>query len=153
MTSFYTLVHPTMHWSRWHLCLVVYRSTLTQHTYLATPELHIAVYKTWSLVCLCKHSLSPLDVTNRFCLHTIKCSDWWCVYIVHRPLTGYDAGHQLCALHSLINYSWILPEWTTVGHSTPHCLTKFPSSPVVWVPHSGRWRRTLSLARWRRMYD
>jgi hypothetical protein len=51
----------------------------------------------------------------------------------------------------LIYYSWMSLVWTTVGHSTPHGLKKSQSSPVVWGRHSGRRRRTLSLARWKRM--
>jgi len=35
----------------------------------------------------------------------------------------------------------------------PHCLKKSQFSPVVWCSHSGRQKRTLFLARWRRMYD
>jgi len=49
------LVRPTMLRNQWHLCLEVYRSTLLQHTYFATPQVHIGSWKTWSLVSLCRH--------------------------------------------------------------------------------------------------
>ena len=147
------LVHPTMHRNQWHLCMEVYRSTLIQHTYLATPPFHLGVYKTLSLVCLCKHLPNPLVVTNLFCLDKLECYHSWCVYTVHSTLTEYDAGHQIRTLNSLIYYFWLSQEWTTVSHSTPHGLKKFQPSPVVWGPYSGRRGRTLPLARWSRMYD
>jgi len=139
--------------NKWHLCLEVYRSILIQHNYLATPPVDLGVCKTWSLVCLCKHSLNPSIVTNLFYLDTSECSHSWCICTVHSTLTGCDASHQVRALHSLIYYSFMSLEWTTVGHSTPHGLKKSQSSPVVWGSHSGRRRRNLSPARWRRMYD
>ena len=126
---------------------------MIQHTYLATPPVYLGVCKTWSLLCPCKHSLNPSVVTNPFCLDTLECSHSWCVFTVHSTLTGHDASHQVRALHSLIYYSWMSLEWTTVGHSKPHGLKKSQISPVVWGSNSGRRRRTLSLARWRRMYD
>ena len=43
--SFYMIIHPTSHRNQWHLCLEVYRSTLIQHTYLATPPAHLGVCK------------------------------------------------------------------------------------------------------------
>jgi len=122
------------------------------HTYLATPQVHLGVYKTWSLVYLCKHSVNPLDVTNLFCLDTIECSDSWCVYTVHSKLTGYDAGNLVRAIHSCIYFSWMSAEWITVVHWISHDQEKFQSSPVVWGRHSGRWR-PLSLARCSRMYE
>ena len=134
------LFHPTMHRNQWHLYFEVYRSTLIQHTYLATPRDHLGVYKTWSLVCLCKHLPNRLVVTNVFCLDTLGCSHSLCVYTVHSTLTGYDEVHQVRKLHSLIYYFWMSPEWTTVSHSTPHGLKKFQSSPVFWGPYSGRQR-------------
>ena len=62
-TGFY-IIHPTKHLNQWHLCLEVYRSTLIQHTYLATPPVQLGACKTWSLLCLCKHSLDALVETN-----------------------------------------------------------------------------------------
>jgi hypothetical protein len=150
-TGFY-IIHPTKHLNQWHLCLEVYRSTLIQHTYLATPPVHLGVCKTWSLVCLCRHSLTPSVVTNPLCLDTLEWSDSWCVCTVHSTLTGCDASHQVRAFYSLIYYSWMSLEWTIVGHSTPHSLKKSQSSNVVWGRNLSRRRRTLSLARWR-MYD
>jgi len=76
--------------------LEVYRSTLIKHSYLASPPVQLEVYKTWSLVCLCKHSLSPSAVTKRFCLDTLECSHSWCLYTVHSTLSWCDAGHQVC---------------------------------------------------------
>jgi len=146
------LVHSKMHRNQWHLCLGVYKNNFIQHTYHATPPIHFGVYNTLSLVCLCKQSLNPLAVTNRFCLDTLECCHSWFVYTVHSTLTKYGAGHQFRAIYSSIYYSWMSQEWTTLGHSTPHGLKKFQSSPVVWGPHSERWRRTLSLAWWRGMY-
>jgi len=119
-----------MYRNEWHLCFEVYRSTLIEPTYLATPPVYLGIYKTWSLHCLRKHSLNPSAVTNCFCLDTLDCSHSWCVPAVPSTLTGYDAGHQVRALHSSIYYSWTSPEWTTVCHSTPHGLKKFHSS--VW---------------------
>jgi hypothetical protein len=147
------IIHLTMHRNQWHLCLEVYRSTFIQHTYLATPPVHLGACKTRSLVCLCKHLLNPSFWTNPFCLDTLKFSHSCCVCTFHSTLTGCDASHQVRALHSLIYYSWMSLEWTTVGRSKPHGLKNSQSSPVVWGPHSGRRRRSLSLVRWRRLYD
>ena len=133
--------------------LDVYSSTFIHYIYLGTTPVHLRVCKTWPHPFLCKHLLNPSVLANPFYLNTLECSHTWCECTVHSTLTGCDAIHQVCALHSLIYYSWMSLEWTTVGHSKPHCLKKSKPSPVFWGRHLGRRRRTLSLVRWRRMYD
>ena len=43
---YYMIIHLTLHRNQWHLSLELYRRTLFQHTYLATPSVHLGVCKT-----------------------------------------------------------------------------------------------------------
>ena len=45
-TGFCMIIHPTKHRNQWNLCLEMCRSTLIQHTYLATPPFHFGACKT-----------------------------------------------------------------------------------------------------------
>ena len=138
--------------NQWHLCLEVHNMFYLVTTYSITLPVFLGVCTIWSLVCLCKHWLNSLVVTNLFYLDRLECSHSWREYAVHSILTGCDASHQVCVLYSWVCVSWMLPEWTTVCHSTPHNLKEFQSSLVVWGNNSGKWRRNLSLARSKRMH-
>ena len=146
------LVRPTIHRNQWHLCLGVYSSTFIQNTSRHTIRSSWCLQKFFN--CLSTQALAKsISCDQSILLRYSRVSHSWCVYTVHSTLTGWAASHQVRAFHSLIYYSWMSLEWTTVNHSKPHGLKKTQSSPVVWGSHWGRRRLSMSPARRRRMYD
>ena len=105
------------------------------------------------ITCLSMEALAiSISYDQFFYLDALECSHSWCGYTVHITLTGYDASHQVRVLQPWEYHFWISPGWTTVCRLAPRGLKNFKSSPAVWGHRSGRWRRTLSLARWESRY-
>jgi hypothetical protein len=132
-------------------CLEVYRSTSIQYTYFATPTVKIWVYKTWTIFCLCKQSLSPSVVTKLLLRHTS-------VFLLLMRFNHPQYTDRVCrgSPSTCTSFFDILlfnvTKWTTVGHSEPRGLKTSQTSPVVWGRHSSRRRRTLTHTRWTNMY-
>jgi len=150
---FNTLIHLTMHRNQWHLCLEVYRSTLIQHNYLATPPVHLGVYKTWSLVCLGIALAKSISCDQSFLLRYT-----WVFSLVMPIYRPQYIERVWCWSPSSCTsfFDILLLNLIRMNHCRSFKTTwseEVPYFPVVWGPHSDRWRSTLSHARWRRMYD
>jgi len=66
--TFYILVHFTMYWNQWHLCLEGFKMSWIQSTYYVTLKVYLVVCRIWWLLCLCSHLLSPSISINLFLL-------------------------------------------------------------------------------------
>ena len=123
----------------------------------STHLLRHSTSSSWSLqnliTCLSIQALANSSSCDQsFYLDALEFWHSWCGCTVHSTLTGYDASHQVRALHPWEYHFWISPGWTTVSRLEPHDLMNFQSLLAVWGHHSGRWWRTLSLARWESRY-
>ena len=119
------------------------------NNYSTTLADHLGDCWIWLLVCLCKYLLIPLDIPNIFYVEVPECSHSRCGYTAQSAQTVY---HLVRALHLLVYYLWMSPEWTTVCHLTAHNLKALQSSLEVWGYHQRRGRPSLSPLRWGSRY-
>ena len=140
---FYGVVHQTNYRNQCNLHLEAYKRIFLVNTYSSTLTCHLGVCWIWSLVCLSKHLLIPLDMPNLFCLEAFQCFDLWCGYAAHSAQTVYGANHLVLAIYLWVYYPWMSPEWTTVCHLTAHYLKELQSSLELWGYHPSRGKPSL----------
>jgi len=137
-----------MYWNQWHLCLEGYKRIWIQNTYCATLKVHLGICQIWSLLCLCTHLPSPSIATNLF-LHryTWLFSLLMCIYRPQYTDRVWCESPSSCTSFLGISHLNVTRINSCISFNTAWPL-------VVWGhQYWGRWRHTLSLARWDSRYD